>query len=244
VLRKSSLIRRIDGHGKRLLFTSNCIALSCIYRDFQPNDLLFVQPTSIGQNLNLSYIEEYLSHLMPDHFYDDSPDEYIRSEQWRCVWPSHRYMKHVHQQLSSNDDGNDLDYHEETEDMKPVMSGPPEILFFHPKSFALMEPDIQAQFFTYQTNHHVIETHRIPHIKSYTRLYKGSATGKCLCHQIAWTMLTSACLSKGAQGELKPFSICKDCKHIRRVRDIIIAFNRIPLILPMVRVIGNIETSS
>jgi hypothetical protein len=166
------------------------------------------------------FLDEYLSHMMPEAYWDNDPERYNRNENWRLVWPSDQYMRDIHQSLSAicnplfspSSSSSFADY-------------PQEVLFFEPKTFALMEPDIQSQLYCYSCNTSLINNHRVPHIKSYTRVYhnqesdKKEADKKCGCYPVAWSVLTSACLSRGAQGEEKPYSICKECKHIKRVRN-------------------------
>jgi hypothetical protein len=39
---------------------------------------------------------------------------------------------------------------------------------------------------------------------------------KCNCYALAWTLITSSCLSRGAHGKEVPHSLCTDCHHVRR----------------------------
>jgi hypothetical protein len=161
-----------------------------------------------------------------------------RAENWKLLWPSEDYMKeiqrtvldklHLHPSPSlpptTTTDAPQLN------DPSALLSEfPQEILFFAPKTFALMEPDIQTQICEYSANRSFIKQQRVPHIKSYTRVYsierknkkenqeenkeedddkkrkktvvkeerKDEEEKKCSCHPIAWSWLTSACLSKG-----------------------------------------------
>lgn len=42
-----------------------------------------------------------------------------------------------------------------------------------------------------------------------------AAAERCSCPSLGWLWLTSACLSRGAQGRIVPYSICEDCRHVR-----------------------------
>ena len=162
-----------------------------------------------------------------------------RSDNWRLIWPSEEYMKDIqkstlerinansvlfqqylqqYQQRLQQQRQNQKGEHHSSEDLihldkDPFLSEyPQEILFFSPKTFALMEPDIQSQIYEYSVNRSFIKLHKVPHIKSYTRLYAEHSAeevtnttnkqqrqfSKCICHSIAWSWLTSACLSKGS----------------------------------------------
>jgi hypothetical protein len=165
-----------------------------------------------------------------------------RAENWKLLWPSEDYMKEIQRNVLDK-----LHLHPSpslpslpptTTSDTPLLNDPPallsefpqEILFFAPKTFALMEPDIQTQICEYSANRSFIKQQRVPHIKSYTRVYsteqkhkknhkpsdqednnevdddkKRKTKGvkeektdkKCSCYPIAWSWLTSACLSKG-----------------------------------------------
>jgi hypothetical protein len=162
-----------------------------------------------------------------------------RAENWKLLWPSEDYMKEIQRNVLDK-----LHLHPSpslpptTTTEIPLLSDPAallsefpqEILFFAPKTFALMEPDIQTQICEYSANRSFIKQQRVPHIKSYTRVYsteqknkknhktsdqennnevddekKRKTKGvkeekpdkKCSCYPIAWSWLTSACLSKG-----------------------------------------------
>jgi len=54
-----------------------------------------------------------------------------------------------------------------------------------------------------------------PHIKSYARLLRSNGDSECTCTNLAWFLLTSACLSKGGQGEVIQPKQCKDCGIVK-----------------------------
>jgi hypothetical protein len=158
---------------------------------------------------------------MPESYWDNDPERYNRNENWRLIWPSDQYMRDIHQSLSVI--SNPL-FSSSSSFVGAISDYPQEVLFFEPKTFALMEPDIQSQLYSYSCNSSLIPNPRVPHIKSYTRLYHREESDKtddkkCCCYPVAWSILTSACLSRGAQGEEKPYAVCRECKHIRRVRN-------------------------
>lgn len=174
-------------------------------------------------NVVLICLGGLLEDYMPESIWDED-FEVLRSERWRMIWPSRDGMIDIHRRncvSPSKEDTNNAELNSN------VVQG---ILFFHPKSFALMETDIQTQFYTYApTEADVISQvskRYSPHIKSYCRLLdedhvkqkqpQHGEEQKCSCYDVAWAMVTSACLSKGAQGVQCPYSICSTCRHIQQ----------------------------
>lgn len=169
-------------------------------------DHLIVQPTSIGQGVNNAYLASFLEDMMPEEFWVNDQDK-VRSESWSLLWPSNDFVEEIIQQQHY------------LRDVSSVRG----LLFLNSKTFALMEPDVQSQFALYEPNGIGAQkdmTERFtPHIKSYMRLKSNlSPRGGCSCPDVAWFLLTSACLSKGAQGHTVPYSVCADCHNIKRVR--------------------------
>lgn len=90
--------------------------------------------------------------------------------------------------------------------------------FLHPKSFYMMEPDIHTQFHVYKPNlttstsddgderevNNILASY-CPHNKLYCRVMASTCedetqkSRKCLCYDLAWCLMTSACLSKGTK---------------------------------------------
>lgn len=186
------------------------------HREVSSSDKLYIQPTSIGQKMDKYFMDDLLGDYMPERYSNPRTmsQDSIEEENWAIIWPSEQFMTDVYK---FNSNITNLEPASSPRDLSR------EILFFNPKAYALMEPDTQSQFITYESHPIYCNKDRgippaVPHIKSYTRIYsddihKGSS---CKCHDIIWTILTSACLSKGAQGEYKPYTICKDCRHLRR----------------------------
>lgn len=181
-------------------------------------DLLLAQPTSISIGINNAFVGRWLEDLMPEDHWDaaaedDDDDCAQRSERWQLLWPSHDFIEQVcrlnRYNASSSKRGK-----EDVANMRGM-------LFLQPRSFALMETDIHTQFAVYEPNPiapYEQAVHRYsPHFKSYTRMLHSRCIGRaCECQDIAWTLMTSACLSRGAQGARVPYSVCTDCKHIKQ----------------------------
>jgi hypothetical protein len=113
--------------------------------------------------------------------------------------------------------------------------------FFHPKDFCAMLIDVQSRFRTYVPNQTSpicapITTKAGPHNKLYMRLMADDEKDilndknldkdiggnkidkmtdnnhvKCTCKELAWCLLTSACMSRGAMGNFVDHYICPEC---------------------------------
>jgi hypothetical protein len=216
----------------------SCLHISHEHRLSQ-DDLLFMQPTSVGMEVNntfmgnnfvcmilllihthncghCTYKGTLLEHYLPELAWDNNMD-ILRQERWRLIWPSREKMIQIQKQargLISNrwcnsQNSQDID--------KEGVSFSQGILFLHARNFALMETDIQSQFYTYapsqaKSMQPLTKVHA-PHIKSYGRIYGRSAVSskgkteekleesitvnQCCCYELAWTMITSTCLSRG-----------------------------------------------
>lgn len=189
------------------------------------SDHFVAQPTSIGSIINNQYISSWLETLMPDEYWKKFPDK-LRQDSWRLIWPSSAYMNEVksnvsmsmfvrgntHKKSTESNNGNAITDHinngKIVEAVRPFRTG---IVFLNPKVFAFMEPDIQSVFHTYEPNcipSLDLDWKKVPHIKTYTRLMQGihppadkfrnsHVVPHCICWKVAWSWLTSACLSKG-----------------------------------------------
>lgn len=164
---------------------------------------------------------------MPDQYWLQYPEK-LRQDSWRLIWPSNTYMEEVKLDVMTNSkkviiktenkpqDNNNKD--DITSTSTATIAEDPigvvlrtGIVFLNPKIFALMEPDIQSAFHTYEPNSIPslqLQWKKVPHIKTYTRLMQGIQTSveklrnihvvpHCICWKVAWCWLTSACLSKG-----------------------------------------------
>eukprot|EP01038_Epipyxis_sp_PR26KG_P012574 gene12574-16862_t len=199
-------------------------------RPLTSKDILLVQPTSIGGNINNHYIGTFLNHLMPETSWLTEYDN-IRQESWKLIWPTKDYVRKGEQQSmrEANNDYNQDSPHNE--------SSSSSILFLHPRNLAMMEADIHSQMMLYESNYSSFfneDSKKVPHIKSYMRvLYddKFPILGNnnalndekeccynlnCTCQELAWCLLSSACLSKGAFGDEIQSTICNSCNNVRQ----------------------------
>lgn len=198
-------------------------------------------------------LADILACYMPEHEWDtadhttacsqDSMQDKPRLESMKLIWPSSQYMSAIKVDEGESDDA---------------------LVFFLPQTLALMEPDLHCQMHLYEgwglpcpftrsggeDNPSGTEL-CVPHNKTYLRLMSSESkvslqhhpdnpsdqeTVGCACSDIAWMLLTSACLSKGknrpilcgqakvsfydcigAQGEFFQPACCEDCGHIRQV---------------------------
>ncbi len=160
---------------------------------------------------------------MPDEYWNKYPEK-LRQDSWRLIWPSSVYMNEVKSNVNmsqlirgrthkKSDDDKDKKANDDSltstsvEIVRTFRTG---IVFLNPKVFAFMEPDIQTVFHTYEPNCIPglnLDWKKVPHIKTYTRLMQGIhppadklrnlVVPHCICWKVAWSWLTSACLSKG-----------------------------------------------
>lgn len=178
---------------------------------------------------------------MPESFWANEWDA-RRQECWRLLWPalslvrrgigSHRlivgskmavFQEQSHQeQLQCR---NNYVLKDDTDSM----------LFLKPGVLATMELDIHERMWSLETSKAPVMTplvDRCPHYKTYARVMAPkeesfctppidnpplkSTVTECCCPDLAWFLLTSACLSRGAQGELVPHVLCRCCGNIRQ----------------------------
>ena len=120
-------------------------------------------------------IATLLSHYMPE---DDWKLEFdiLREECWQLIWPSDELISSIY----NNNHRKYKDF--SCDDNNGSM------LFFHPKTFTLMEFDIHSQLHTYELSR---DFHCIPHNKTYFRfMYTNSSRNdnndknisKCNCN--------------------------------------------------------------
>mmetsp|Transcript_20900 Transcript_20900/g.30089 ORF Transcript_20900/g.30089 Transcript_20900/m.30089 type:complete len:707 (-) Transcript_20900:169-2289(-) len=179
-------------------------------RELTSTDTLIMQPTSIGSGTCNQYIVDLLSMYMPETGQDKdtcSQDtcDMIPLESVKLVWPSAQYITEQEKDIAA----------------ETSQQG----LFFLPRYLALMEPDLHAQMHLYEgrtcpcprlsTSH----LGRVPHEKTYLRMMPDTGNNttdnrQCSCKDVAWLLLTSACLSKGAQGEVVEPRACRSCGHM------------------------------
>jgi len=173
-------------------------------RPLDAKDIFIAQPTSIGAKLKKLFIESFLDHYMPEnHVVNWDP-------QWRLVWPTMDFEQ-IHLASSSTS----------------FLTSPSRVLLFlNPASFDNMEEGIKSKFTTFVPNRapkiQPITSVMGPHTKLYMRLMgqpivaMSPSSDACSCCELAWCLLTSACLSRGAQGEAFAERCCHVCSSVRQ----------------------------
>lgn len=154
---------------------------------------------------------------MPEGLWEEDY-EYLRQESWRLIWPSRKTMIDIyHNAVTSaneDEDGSDILDVDVDSDKKASPRFAQGLLFLHAKNFSLMEPDIQSQFYTYTPSRALpvqnLSHKHVPHIKSYCRVAASSLSTpsesivdqsiSCSCYDLRWSLVTSACLSRGKFG--------------------------------------------
>lgn len=181
---------------------------------------LVVQTTSTGTKLDSSFMGTFLGNLLPDN--DAEQD---RGEMLRIIW-AHK----DHQTLPGKGFGGrrtpevGVDV-SEYDDMRGDGTS---MKFVHPKAFITILESSPRCLHRWEnlveypkekdSNHFaelVMHTHHIKTIlrQSYEdtlKREKRNEEEKCCCWNLDWCMLSSACLSIGAQGVRGPISICYD----------------------------------
>jgi hypothetical protein len=169
----------------------------------------------------------------------NSEFEKLKEECWQLIWPTNSlihkqtnsrrkclpkysgaYKSQICKSKFSQGQDDDSSYNSDDDNVNNNLCG--SMLFFHPKTFYLMEPDIHSQFYTYKPNYFIMESLcncnfnffsiSSPHNKSYSRYMQkidsktvlssnaennSDEHDECVCYDLAWFLLTSACLSKG-----------------------------------------------
>jgi hypothetical protein len=183
-------------------------------------DRLIIQPTSFGGNWKQGNFTNLIRLYFVHGISDGTDTSFGRTErflgQTDILWPSLDYMNEVNQNRSQvrvpspDSVANAVN----PDDDVATASGKPHGSFLFLSSVAfntidlaclsrmsMFEPSIPSQ----------TVTNRAPHIKSFARVFEGNEyqlrkdygvekAEECL----SWFMLTSACLSRGAQGEPTP----------------------------------------
>jgi hypothetical protein len=175
---------------------------SSLPRSLTIDDIVIVQPTAISNGIDIGYMSYLLSCMLTGTRW--SIDWF---ESWKLLWPTHDFVTRLKKSCKSAGCG----------------------LFLFPISLKQMKEDVHDQFYTYNPSTAPIfcgvPEEKAPHIKSYSRIMSTSRSmlspisssaseSMCSCTNLAWFLLTSACLSKGANGEEKSASICEICGHI------------------------------
>ena len=90
------------------------------------------------------------------------------------------------------------------------------MLFMRPDILTAMAPDVQNQLHQYRCT---LAEPSVPHQKCYLRLLSTptNSESECTCAALSWCLMSSACLSRGAQGDIQWPAICSVCGHERQV---------------------------
>jgi hypothetical protein len=154
-------------------------------RPLGPEDLLIWQPTSIGTKLAYHHLQYWLDSYTAGDAVTSHNSSQSKFNDLRLIWP---------------------------ED-KPGDQAKP--CFFSPSGLTDMPYDAHTQMYTYESRAvpGMADSYQLlpyaPHLKSYMRVINDSVTASgagagpgmhCSCISLAWFLLTSACLSHGAQG--------------------------------------------
>jgi hypothetical protein len=183
-------------------------------------DRLIIQPTSFGGNWKQGNFAELIRLYFEHGITDRSDVSCGRTEhflgQTDILWPSLDYMNEINQngsqvRVPSPDSVSNAVF---ANDTIATASGKPIGSFLFLSSIAFNTIDLaclsRMSMFEPSTPSQMI-TNRPPHIKSFARVFQGNEyqlrkeygvekAEECL----SWFMLTSACLSRGAQGEATP----------------------------------------
>lgn len=175
---------------------------SSLPRVLTMDDIVIVQPTAISNGIDIRYMSYLLSCMLTGTHW--SIDWF---ESWKLLWPTHDFVTELKKHCKSAGCG----------------------LFLFSNSLKQMKEDVHDQFYTYDPSVAPIfcgiTEEKAPHIKSYSRVMSTSKStssitsssvsgSMCSCTNLAWFLLTSACLSKGANGEEMSASICEICGHL------------------------------
>ena len=150
---------------------------------------LVLQPTSIGNNLTVNFMEE----LWNCYRYTDIEDEEYEQD-WnhylKLIWPDEKYVGHSYGSLFLKPNY-----------LKSLNHCWKNMFTMEPRSYLNDVFDDQFRYSNMTTEDKEVQWSRpVPHIKSYCRLLMDPIESYCDCVPMAWYIMTSACLSEGAQG--------------------------------------------
>ena len=193
------------------------------------DDQLIMQPTSISGGMNVRRMSYLISCFKP-HSVDIEDNDNFRT--LRLIWPSCELLRVI------NDTRRER--WKRGEDKHYFHSGSG--LYLNDKSLDEMLADGWNRMYSYQSSSSVLCSasmmHAPPHNKSYGRIIKRSIKVNesntlnenmngthqegiskegdvCICYDLSFFLLTSACLSRGALGDRIDIDICQECHYIR-----------------------------
>jgi hypothetical protein len=165
-------------------------------------DRLVMQPTSLGADWNPTNLSKVVGTYLPTR--DEEDDSASRLKRLDIIWPTDGLMQQLmRSSVSPHSTLADLNWVDSQESKKavPLSRGQQGYIFLSSESFNRIHTDCLARMVqfepTTQRQHPLV-----PHFKSIARLLDRRPRG--IGEGFAWFMLTSACLSRGAQGDTLP----------------------------------------
>jgi len=162
-------------------------------------DVLVMQPTSFGGTWSHGAMEEVVRlYLTPDDGSASTAEETTSTQSGRSdwldrmniVWPTQDFMSRA---SAANSAHKKIGTVSEEGDTNPAF------VFLSSKSFNTIDLDCLSRMAVYEPHGLSQAWNRMPHIKSYARIVGNGNDSRI--RKLAWFMLTSACLSQGAQGK-------------------------------------------
>ena len=150
-------------------------------------DRLVVQPTSIGAE----WKRDSLGRLAAEYLgAEDVKDTQLLADRLDIVWPTESFVQ-------------SLSCRTQKEAFVKENEG---YLFLSSTTFNRVDETTLSRMVMYEPSHPLQCPLRPPHVKTMLRVYKGDTYPLCkkfgrADHYFPWVLLTSACLSRGAQGE-------------------------------------------
>ncbi len=155
------------------------------------SDKLIVQTTSFGSKWNRETMEKLVKQYMSIEERNQVPSEDVLRNLY-IVWPTKKLMENIQNEIDQN-----CQSYDKEENVSEHFA------FLSSETFNTIDETCIARMTKYENNLGLLPHVASPHIKSYGRTmnrkdlpHKSNQKEICL----AWFMLTSACLSRGAQG--------------------------------------------
>jgi len=226
--RVESILKRIDATGLGKSLNDGRPWIPETLRD--KRDQLLIQPTSLGGNWKQDDLEALVEAYLCDEF-EKKDDASSIIERLNIIWPDFDYFhrmkasrratwkkclaqegitKEAHQKQRKGKDRNAAQALLEDKSWSGDM-----FVFLSSEAFSKLERSVIGRMSLFQMSNNMREnlmpyTSVALHIKSVCRLLKFSGKERCEKKNedegeyIQWFLLTSACLSKGAQGRITP----------------------------------------
>ncbi len=173
-------------------------------------DRLIVQPTSFGGNWRQGEMVDLVRSYLHD---DESRDDEVLLDRMDVIWPSRTFMRNANrpQEEVSADQGENASHQDATASF----------VFMSSRSFNSCDRSCISRIARFESsNPPQLSSSLVPHFKSIARLVNKHSVVRKHGFQVvaqdylSWFLLTSACLSHGAQGkrvkDLDPFATTKE----------------------------------